>query len=347
MSKNSIIISAVLVILVVVIGVAVGTSMSKKEDTAKKDNNSKMEEKTVMVGGAAMYPSKNIVENISNANNLTSLVAAVKAADLVTTLQGAGPFTVFGPTNAAFNELPAGTVETLLKPENKATLQAILKYHVVSGKYLVADLKDGQVLTTLQGQTLKVTKSGEKTMVGSATIETKDVIQSNGVAHVINKVLQPDLNPTVGGAAMSRDKNLVENASMAPNLTTVVAALKAASLVEALQGAGPFTVFAPDNTAFTKLPAGTVETLLKPENKATLQSVLTYHVVAGKYLVADLTDGQVLTTLNGQKLTVIKKDGKVSLQTTTTGNIAALSTADVVQSNGIAHIIDTVLLPKS
>jgi transforming growth factor-beta-induced protein len=336
MSKNSIIISAVLVVLVIVIGVAVGTSMSKKNDTAKNDSNSKMEEKTVMVGGAAMYPSKNIIENVSNANNLTTLVAAVKAGDLVTTLQGSGPFTVFGPTNSAFNELPAGTVDTLLKPENKATLQAILKYHVVSGKYLVADLTDGQVLTTLNGQTLKVTKSGNKTMVGSATIETSDVIQSNGVAHVISKVLQPDLNPAVGGAAMSRDKNLIENASMAPNLTTVVAAVKAAGLVEALQGAGPFTVFAPDNNAFTKLPAGTVDTLLKPENKATLQAILTYHVVAGKYLVDDLTDGQVLTTLNGQKLTVIKKEGSVSLQSATTGNIAVLSTSDVVQSNGVA-----------
>ncbi len=153
-------------------------------------------EKTVMVGGAPMYPSKNIVENAVNSKDHTTLVAAVKAAGLVDTLAGPGPFTVFAPTNAAFGKLPKGTVETLVKPENKATLTKILTYHVVPGKIEAADLKDGQKLTTVEGEQLTVKKSGGKTMLvdakgGSSTITIPDVNQSNGVIHVIDTVVMP------------------------------------------------------------------------------------------------------------------------------------------------------------
>ena len=346
MSKNSTIITAVVVVLIAIVGVAIFASMSKKDETKKDNNNTSMTEQTVMVGGAAMYPSKNIIQNVTNASNLTTLVTAVKAADLVDALSGTGPFTVFGPNNDAFAALPTGTVEEVLKPENKALLQSVLKYHVVSGKYLISDLSDKQQLITLQGQVLTVSKKDGKTLINDAEVETSDVLQSNGVAHVIKKVLLPDTNPTVGGMAMYRTKNLIENVTTAPNLTTLVAAVKAGGLVESLQTPGPITVFGPDNDAFAKLPAGTVETLLKPENLTTLQGYLKYHVVAGKYLTADLKDGQELTTLNGQKLTVIKKDRKVQIKSTS-GNIATINTADVVQSNGVAHVIDSVLLPTA
>jgi uncharacterized surface protein with fasciclin (FAS1) repeats len=162
--------------------------MKKKADEAA---TMKKESETVMVGGAAMYPNKDIISNVSNASNLTTLVTAVKAADLVTTLQGPGPFTVFGPTNAAFAKLPAGTVETLVKPENKTKLASILTYHVVSGTYKTSDLKDGQILKTVNGQELKITTANGKTMVNGAIIETPNVLQSNGVAHVIDTVLIP------------------------------------------------------------------------------------------------------------------------------------------------------------
>ena len=153
-------------------------------------------EKTVMVGGAAMYPSKNIVENAVNSKDHTTLVAAVKAAGLVDTLSGPGPFTVFAPTNAAFGKLPKGTVDTLVKPENKATPTKILTYHVVPGKLNAADLKDGQKLTTVEGEQLTVKKSGGKAMLvdakgGSSTITIPDVNQSNGVIHVIDTVVMP------------------------------------------------------------------------------------------------------------------------------------------------------------
>jgi uncharacterized surface protein with fasciclin (FAS1) repeats len=158
---------------------------------------------TKMVGGAVMYPAKNIVENAVNSKDHTTLVAAVKAAGLVSTLQSAGPFTVFAPTNTAFNMLPAGTVDNLLKPENKAALTGVLTYHVVAGKYNANDLakliKDGNgmaSLKTVAGGTLTIIMKGKKIAVkdekgGVAYITIKDVNQSNGVIHVIDHVLLP------------------------------------------------------------------------------------------------------------------------------------------------------------
>ena len=153
-------------------------------------------EKTVMVGGAPMYPSKNIVENAVNSKDHTTLVAAVKAAGLVDTLSSKGPFTVFAPTNAAFGKLPAGTVDTLVKPENKATLTKILTYHVVPGKLAAADLTDGKKLTTVEGEELTVNASGGKVSLtdakgGTSNVTIADVNQSNGVIHVVDTVLMP------------------------------------------------------------------------------------------------------------------------------------------------------------
>ncbi|WP_442785969.1 fasciclin domain-containing protein [Methylobacterium sp. C25] len=159
--------------------------------------------KNPMVGGAPMYASKTIVENAVNSKDHTTLVAAVKAAGLVDTLSGPGPFTVFAPTNAAFNKLPPGTVDTLVQPQNKGTLTAILTYHVVPGTYTAKDLmaavKEGGGQTTLktaQGEPLTVTTKGKKVMLtdakgGTAVVTTANVMQSNGVIHVINGVLQP------------------------------------------------------------------------------------------------------------------------------------------------------------
>jgi len=157
-----------------------------------------------MVGGAAMYPTKNIIENAVNSKDHTTLVAAVKAAGLVDTLEGAGPFTVFAPTNEAFAKLPAGTVDTLLKPENKPTLVKILTYHVVSGKLSTRDIekqiKAGggkAMLTAVEGGTITATRAGGKIVLadekgGTATITIANVYQSNGVIQVIDSVLMPN-----------------------------------------------------------------------------------------------------------------------------------------------------------
>ncbi len=163
-----------------------------------------MKETTVMVGDQAMYPTKNIIQNAVESKDHTTLVAAVKAAGLVEALSGKGPFTVFAPTNDAFKNLPEGTVETLLKPENKATLTAVLTYHVVSGKYDYNALSkaimagNGKAsLKTLNGEELTVMMNGNHNIVvkdskgGVANISTYDVMQSNGVIHVLDQVLMP------------------------------------------------------------------------------------------------------------------------------------------------------------
>lgn len=160
-------------------------------------------QQTVMVGGAPMYPSKNIIENAVNSKDHTTLVAAVKAAGLVETLSGKGPFTVFAPTNEAFAALPAGTVEALLKPENKGTLVKVLTYHVVSGRLTAHDLsravKQGggkATLTTVEGDSLIVSKDGDRWAITDdkgdvAHVTTGNVMQSNGVIHVVDKVMLP------------------------------------------------------------------------------------------------------------------------------------------------------------
>ncbi len=149
------------------------------------------QESGVMVGGANMVPSKNIVENAAGSADHTTLVAAVTAAGLGETLSGAGPFTVFAPTNEAFAKLPAGTVDKLLKPEMKADLKSVLTYHVVPGTLKAADLKDGQKLKTVQGKELTVSIKDGKVMIDGATVTIADVISSNGVTHVIDAVLMP------------------------------------------------------------------------------------------------------------------------------------------------------------
>ncbi|CAA2138946.1 Immunogenic protein MPT70 (plasmid) [Methylobacterium bullatum] len=161
------------------------------------------EEKTVMVGGAPMYPSKTIVENAVKSKDHTTLVAAVKAAGLVETLSGKGPFTVFAPTNAAFAKLPAGTVDTLVKPENKATLTKILTYHVVAGTMTAADLQKAikagggkAMLKTVEGGSLTAEEKGGKIELvdgkgGMSIVTIADVMQSNGVIHVVDTVLMP------------------------------------------------------------------------------------------------------------------------------------------------------------
>ena len=179
-------------------------SAATATNVSAQATKTKTKAKTVMVGGAAMYPTKNIIENAVNSKDHTTLVAAVKAAGLVETLQSAGPFTVFAPTNDAFGKLPAGTVETLVKPENKATLTKILTYHVVAGRMTSKDLmkaikggKGTATLKTVSGGTLTAMMKGSKTIElkdekgGVSTVTIADVMQSNGVIHVINNVLMP------------------------------------------------------------------------------------------------------------------------------------------------------------
>jgi uncharacterized surface protein with fasciclin (FAS1) repeats len=184
--------------------VAVAAAMGAAALGAATSLTAAQPENTVMVGGAPMFPSKTIVDNAVNSKDHTTLVAAVKAAGLVDTLKGPGPFTVFAPVNTAFEKLPAGTVDTLLKPENKKALTGVLTYHVVAGRFSADELaqKVTQMggkftLTTVQGGTLTVEKAGDTQLVvtdskgGKANITISNVLQSNGVIHVIDSVLLP------------------------------------------------------------------------------------------------------------------------------------------------------------
>ncbi|MGY0036046.1 fasciclin domain-containing protein [Pedobacter sp. NJ-S-72] len=171
-------------------------TVSKMSDTSSKmssmTDTSKMHtQEGVMVGGALMVPTKNIVENAVESKEHTTLIAAVKAAVLAETLSGKGPFTVFAPTNEAFDKLPAGTVEKLLKPEMKKDLAGVLTYHVIAGNYKAADLKDGLELATVQGQKVKFTKKDGQWYINDAKITITDAVSSNGVTHVIDGVLMP------------------------------------------------------------------------------------------------------------------------------------------------------------
>ena len=193
MSKRIALLSAAAIgALALTANVIVPANAQDKMSKSEKMSN----EKTVMVGGAAMFPSKNIIENAVNSKDHTTLVAAVKAAGLVDTLEGKGPFTVFAPTNEAFKKLPAGTVDNLLKPDQKPTLTKILTYHVVPGKLEAADLTDGKKLKTVEGEELTVKASGGKVMLvdakgGTSTVTIPNVNQSNGVIHVVDTVLMP------------------------------------------------------------------------------------------------------------------------------------------------------------
>ena len=274
--------------------------------------------------------SSTIVETAVAAGNFNTLVAAVQAAGLAETLGGAGPFTVFAPTDEAFAKLPAGTLEMLLKPENKAKLAAILTYHVVPGTVKAADVVKLKNAGTVNGQRVRITVEGAKVMVDGANVVATDIACSNGVIHVIDGVILPV------------DGTIVDVAAKNGSFNTLVAAVKAAGLAETLSGKGPFTVFAPTDEAFAKLPAGTLETLLKPENKKQLVEILTYHVVPGQAVYSDaIVKMTTVPTVLGRAATVKVGDGKVMVDG------ATVVAADVAASNGVIHVVDTVILPPA
>jgi transforming growth factor-beta-induced protein len=283
-----------------------------------------------------------IVEIAIADGRFSTLVTAVSAAGLVETLQSEGPFTVFAPTDEAFAQLPEGTVEALLQPENSQLLTDILLYHVVAGKVMAADVVglDGQsVDTALKGEQIAVeVRGGSVILNGEVKVLITDIEASNGVIHVIDAVLLP---PADEPMAM----DIVETAIADGRFTTLVSAVSEAGLVETLQSEGPFTVFAPTDDAFAKLPEGTLEALLLPENKQQLTDILLYHVVAGKVMAADVVglDGQLVdTALEGKQIAVEVIGGSVVLN----GTVMVIIT-DVEASNGVIHVIDAVLLPPA
>lgn len=277
---------------------------------------------------ASWAPKKDIVSTAVEVGSFKTLAAALEAAGLVGALQGAGPFTVFAPTDEAFAKLPAGTVETLLKPENRDRLIAVLTYHVVPGAVTASKVVGLSGATTLNGQRANIEVRAGKVYLDNAMVTATDIECTNGVIHVIDTVILPET------------RNIVEVADAAGSFGTLLAAAKAAGLADVLSTGGPFTVFAPTDAAFAKLPAGTVESLLKPENREKLAAILKYHVVAGRVFADQALAAGTATTLEGSAVAVKPGRGGATVQN------ARIVTTDIQASNGVIHVIDTVILPE-
>jgi len=319
---------------ILLFGLAVGVLLIGCGDSDDNDNDDR-------AGGG---PTENIVETAVADGRFTTLVAALQAAELDDDLQGEGPFTVFAPTDDAFDALPAGTVAALLEPAAKDDLIDLLGYHVIAGDDLAANdviALDGTFIDMLNGGRLNITVANGSVVLNAgggreATVVTTNIETSNGIIHVIDTVLDNG----------DGELDIVETAVADGRFTTLLAALQAAELEDDLQGEGPFTVFAPTDDAFDALPAGTVDTLLEPANRGILSDILLYHVVSGQFFATDVIplDGSGVTALNGDEVDIDVDAGSVLLNDG--GNRpATVIITDIGTANGVIHVIDAVLDP--
>ncbi|MDG2185668.1 MAG: fasciclin domain-containing protein [Mariniblastus sp.] len=271
---------------------------------------------------------RTIVETAVAAGNFDTLVTAVKAAGLVDTLNGNKEFTVFAPTDAAFENVDPATLQSLLQPENKSQLTSVLTYHVLPGKVAARDAYNLSDVATVNGQRLSLDFKGDALRVGNAVITKTDIECSNGVIHVIDAVLLPEF------------ETILATAYQADNFSTLLAAVGIAGLNDVLNGDGPFTVFAPTDEAFAKLPEGTVESLLQPENREQLINVLKYHVVPGRLHDDEAVAAGRANTLLGPSIEVSLSADGVRI------NQSKVLAKNLPASNGLVHVIDQVLLPS-
>ena len=275
---------------------------------------------------------KTIVETAAAAGSFQTLIKAAVAAGLDEPLQGDGPFTVFAPTDAAFAQIPKETLTALLKDKQKLT--AVLKYHVVSGTVLAKDVVKLSEAQTLQGDSVQILTSSCGVQVDNAKVVKTDILCSNGVIHVIDAVLLPKNSEQ----PVSTEKSIVETAIGAGSFKTLVEAVQAAGLVDALSGDDDLTVFAPTDAAFAKIPEAVLNKILSDKEK--LQAILTYHVVPGKVLAKDVVELKTAKTLQGQSVDISVTSEGVKID-----NANILKT-DIKCSNGVIHVIDSVILPE-
>ncbi len=282
----------------------------------------------IIAGGAGVYywwsttQPTDIVDTATANGSFTTLVQALTAANLVDTLKGTGPFTVFAPTDAAFTALPPGVLNALLS--NTTALTEVLTYHVVAGNLVAADVTGRTSVTTLQGGVLPINTTGG-VKIGRATITQTDIQCSNGVIHVIDTVLVP-----------SAIMDIVQTAQYS-GFTTLVTAVQTADLVSTLNSTGPFTVFAPTDAAFAVIPDWILDDLLA--NKTALTNVLTYHVVSGKLKAIDVVTYSTLPTVQGEDVKITATSSGVWV------NEAKIIQTDIECSNGVIHVIDALLVP--
>jgi uncharacterized surface protein with fasciclin (FAS1) repeats len=289
----------------------------------------------VTVGGAGAASARteasnaDIVQTAVAAGQFTTLASLLQKAGLVDTLTTAGPFTVFAPTDAAFAKVPKATLDALAA--DPAKLKAVLLYHVVPGRVTAADVVKLTSAKTAEGRSVAIKVTNGSVFVGGAQVTTPDVEASNGIIHVIDSVLIPKQ------ATATKPKTIVQTAVAAGSFKTLASLLKMAGLVGALQGKGPFTVFAPTDAAFAKVPKATLAALAK--DKAKLRSVLLYHVVKGNVPAAKVVKLRSAKTLNGKAVSIRVTGKKVSV------GGARVTTADVKASNGVIHVVNRVLIP--
>ena len=334
-----------------------------------------------------------VVDIIVGSEDHNTLETAVIAAGLVDALSGEGPFTVFAPTDAAFDALPEGTLDAVLADMDLLT--SILTHHVASGSVMSTDLSDGMMVTTLNGTELMVTINDNGVMIDNAMVTVADIMADNGVVHVINAVLIPedgcenddeqvenlfgtmfvtecdglisylmanynytefeacswngqpmfDLGTTISTICECSCEGVEEETTTVVDIivgsedhNTLETAVITAGLVDALSGEGPFTVFAPTDAAFDALPEGTLDAVLADMDLLT--SILTHHVASGSVMSTDLSDGMMVTTLNGTELMVTINDNGVMIDN------AMVTVADIMADNGVVHVINAVLIPE-
>lgn len=276
----------------------------------------------------AAAAEQTIVQIAVESPDFKTLVAAAQAAGLVETLGSKGPFTLFAPTDAAFAKVDKAALADLLKPENKDKLRNVLLYHVVSGRVDAAAASKLSNAPAANGQRLDLVFKGGSLSIDGAKVTAADIAASNGVIHVIDTVLMP------------AQLNLAETAKSAGTFGTLLAAAQAAGLADALAGPEPLTVLAPTDEAFAKLPKGTVENLLKPENKATLKKVLSLHIIPGRVYSDQVAKVSSAKSIDGQSIAPSMKGGHLTI------NGANIAKADIEATNGVIHVIDRVLLPE-
>lgn len=279
---------------------------------------------------AQNHSQRDVVDTIVADGESKTLVAALKAAGLVSALRGDGPFTVLAPSDAAFAKLPKGTLQSLLRPENRAKLQRILEYHVIPGALRYGAVSSGATLKTLAGPSITVSRDskGVVRLDGKTGFNGINMVASNGFVHEIDRVLIPT------------NENLAQTAQRAGSFRTLLAAAKAAGLVGALTGKQDLTVLAPTDEAFRKLGQDTIRSLLRPENRDKLNAILRYHVVAGRVSAVDaITARSAESLLRRGRLNFGLKEGRLSVQD------ANVVTNDIQASNGVIHVIDRVLMP--
>ncbi|MGB3802301.1 MAG: fasciclin domain-containing protein [Lewinella sp.] len=281
----------------------------------------------VFSAGMLTAQDQNVVQIITDSDDHTTLETAIIQAGLDDDLAGDGPFTVFAPTDDAFEMLPEGMLDYLLMAENADSLASVLSYHVVPGDTMSTDLMDGMMLATLiENDSLYVRSRGDSITVNGVLITMADIDATNGVVHVINAVLVQKV-ATVVDIVVDTD-----------TLQTLEDAVIAAGLDDDLMTEGPFTVFGPSNDAFAAVDGDSLAMLLA-DPMGNLSTILQYHVVAGSYTSSDLVDGMMLTTLQGESLEVSINEDTIMIDS------AMIIMADMMADNGIVHVINGVLLP--